>query len=432
MLRRGCATASAGASAAAVSPAIQYRGTPLRARKQFFEGTPRGASPAETLDRLRPCWDLIGLTRLANITGLDRIGIPVTLAIRPNSPDIGTNCGKGLTLQTALASAGMEALEHHCGETFSGEVFVDSYETLRKHRRTIPIERLAIAKNSLFHPAAPERWCIGWDLVGDAEVAVPYEQVKVSWPSRLRAAHLSCFQTGTNGLASGNSLAEATVSALLELVERDAIACHLGAQDATGRPLPIVRLDSIEYPVVRDLLARLHSAEVETYVFDLTTDLLVPTFHAAIFSREGTSFLPGTGWGAALDAETALVRALTEAAQTRLVQIYGARDDLFRRKHEAVLLQDCNRFRLACDENDRLVDVDDLASMRFPTFEQDIEAIIHRLGAVGLEQVIVFDLTPEGVADLAGVRVIVPGLEGYRYETYRPGERARAHSSAVA
>src|SRR4051812_40992167 len=113
---RAWSTASSCDSSSALMPTIEYRGTSLQARKLFFEGTPRGVSPAETLDRLRPYWDLIGLTRLANITGLDRIGIPVTLAIRPNSPDIGTNCGKGLTLETALASAAMEALEHHCGE----------------------------------------------------------------------------------------------------------------------------------------------------------------------------------------------------------------------------------------------------------------------------------------------------------------------------
>lgn len=409
---------------------IEYRGSPVQARKRFFDGTPRGATPLETLEKLGPYWNLIGLTRLANITGLDRIGIPVTLSIRPNSPDIGTNCGKGLTLQTALASAAMEAFEHHCGEAYSGEFFIETYESLETQCRIVPLQRLATSRNSLFHPARPEKWCFGWDLATNSDVAVPCDQVKVAYASEFAPASLSSFQSGTNGLASGNSLAEAISSALLELIERDSIACHCQTQDVTGRPPAVVTQDTIDSAVVTELLAQLRRAEVDTYIFDLTTDLEIPTFHVAILNRDGCGIAPGTGWGAALDVETALVRAITEAAQTRLVHLYGARDDTFRRKYEACMCQDAEQFRLTCSRNPRRVDINNIVSTRHDTFEEDISFILKKLLAAGLDQVIVLDLTPEGVKDLAGVRVIVPGLEGYRYEFYRPGERAIAHCNS--
>ena len=53
--------------------------------KSFRQGTHRVATPVETLARVRPQMARMGITRLGNITGLDRIGIPVAIAVRPNS-----------------------------------------------------------------------------------------------------------------------------------------------------------------------------------------------------------------------------------------------------------------------------------------------------------------------------------------------------------
>jgi ribosomal protein S12 methylthiotransferase accessory factor len=58
------------------SDAILFRGKSYRARKQFWHGTQRTISPQETLERIRPHFKIVGLSRLSNITGLDRIGIP--------------------------------------------------------------------------------------------------------------------------------------------------------------------------------------------------------------------------------------------------------------------------------------------------------------------------------------------------------------------
>ena len=59
-----------------------------------------------------------GITRLAEVTGLDRIGIPVWMAIRPNSRTLAVSQGKGLTDAAAQASALMEAAEIASAERF--------------------------------------------------------------------------------------------------------------------------------------------------------------------------------------------------------------------------------------------------------------------------------------------------------------------------
>ena len=79
--------------------------------KSFRQGTHRVAAPIETLARVRPHMARLGITRLGNITGLDRIGIPVAIAVRPNSRSVSVSQGKGLDLPQAMASALMEANE---------------------------------------------------------------------------------------------------------------------------------------------------------------------------------------------------------------------------------------------------------------------------------------------------------------------------------
>ena len=50
--------------------------------KLYREGTHRIVSPEGTLARMKPLAERMGITRLAVLTGLDRIGIPVAAAVR--------------------------------------------------------------------------------------------------------------------------------------------------------------------------------------------------------------------------------------------------------------------------------------------------------------------------------------------------------------
>ena len=60
-----------------------------------------------------------GVTRLAHITALDRVGVATVLAIRPNGATLSSAGGKGLDRCSASVSACMEALELHHAETAS-------------------------------------------------------------------------------------------------------------------------------------------------------------------------------------------------------------------------------------------------------------------------------------------------------------------------
>ena len=79
--------------------------------KRYLDGTHRVVEPKATLARVLPLAPRFGITRLANLTGLDTLGIPVAAAYRPNSRSIAVFQGKGTTLEAAKASALMEAAE---------------------------------------------------------------------------------------------------------------------------------------------------------------------------------------------------------------------------------------------------------------------------------------------------------------------------------
>src|SRR5436309_1928919 len=106
-----------------------------RTQKQFLAGTHRSRDPQETVDGVRPHFGELGITRVANVTGLDRIGIPVVMVVRPNSRSLSVSQGKGLTLAAARASGIMESLESHHAERADCPIWMDSYQRLNNEVR---------------------------------------------------------------------------------------------------------------------------------------------------------------------------------------------------------------------------------------------------------------------------------------------------------
>ena len=68
-------------------------------------------APLRTLERLRPVLAQVGVTRVAVITGLDDVGIPVVMVCRPNGRSLSVSQGKGVDLSAAKVSGIMEAVE---------------------------------------------------------------------------------------------------------------------------------------------------------------------------------------------------------------------------------------------------------------------------------------------------------------------------------
>jgi ribosomal protein S12 methylthiotransferase accessory factor len=426
----GSAVASATGRTADDTPPVLYRGETHRAFKHYAGTTHRVCSPEETLERIEPILPMAGITRMADVTGLDRIGIPTILAMRPNAPTLANSSGKGFTLAAAKVSAAMEGIELFCAEEeghFPFEAIHATHAELEQDGLAAPAELLPLAKWSLFHRETLETWVIGFDILGQREVAVPYEVVGMG--SAYLRGHWAfkrySFQVGSNGLASGNVWLEAVCAGLAEVIERDAVACTMLRHRGYASALPRVDLSTIPYDSVQSLVERLRGTGILPILLDCTVDTEVPTFVAYLLDEKIPSSGVFRGYGTHLHPEVAMVRALTEAVQGRCVYIAGSRDDMATLEHLRLRsARHASLFDVARTGGG--VDASSISTEATSTFEGDCHALLRAVSRVGLEHVVVVNLTwPE--LGMPVVRVVVPGLEGYSaFRHYAPGPRGRA------
>ena len=401
---------------------VDLFGTRHTAVKAHTSGTHRARAPRETLATLRRVMPRFGITRLANVTGLDVIGVPVFTAIRPNARSLATSQGKGLDPDAARVSALMESIELWHAEHLALPLRRESYVVLAAEARVADPESLPRRLHAPFVPEAARLWATAWDIVARREVYVPHELVCLDQTDLH--GHWT-FEASSNGLSSGNDVLEAIVHGICEVVERDAEALWR----ANGT-LTRVDLSTIDDPDCRELLRRLDAAGVHAAVWDITSDLGIPTYACGIMdSPQSRGFRQlgfFNGFGCHLDPAIALLRALTEAVQVRLTYVAGNRDDLFRRM-----------YRNVADETEQRAIWDELtrptSQVRFArhsratgTFEDDVQVLIEALKTGGLEQILVADLSRPQLG-IAVVKVIVPGAEGFGRT--RPGRRRQqAHT----
>src|SRR5213079_3170791 len=128
--------------------------------KVLRRGTHRSASLDDTLKRAMPLAPVMGITRVANVTGLDSVGIPVVMVCRPNSRSVAVSQGKGIDLASARASGLMEAVELYHAETITLPLRLATYEELRYQHNVVEVDdlpRLRIPFSSIFAPAVVRR-----------------------------------------------------------------------------------------------------------------------------------------------------------------------------------------------------------------------------------------------------------------------------------
>jgi len=405
---------------------VYFRGIPHRGLKNFTTGTHRAKPPEETFEVIRPYLHEAGVTRVADITGLDNVGVPTTLAIRPNATTMACSSGKGLSLTAALVSGAMEAIELYAAETVSLPFLRASYDELTSQYVLPALNTLPFSRHGIFSTDWPLHWHLGWDLLSQSEVALPLVIAGMARDHSLMSS-LGAFLLSSNGLGAGNSFLEALGSALYEVIERDGVACHHAAM-LRGLRTPVFTDSTLRsYSLVAGVLDLCDAAGIRVLVFDCTVDTDIPIFMAYVYNRADEGAGTFRGYGAHLDTEVALLRAITEALQGRLNFIAGARDDIFRaafwraRSSSRPAIAAFERQRASCPEAVRR------PSRGSDCFETDVNHLLDSVRSVGLEHVIVVDITPSGCPAHV-VRVLVPGLEGYMHHEYRPGRRATSYA----
>ena len=391
--------------------------------KNLASGMHRTVTAQVTIDKILHRKHHFGITRLANVTGLDRIGVPVALAIRPNARSVAVSQGKGMTLAHAKASALMESVEIWHAETFDKPLIYSSFDDLSDRHSTINVGRLPETANTLFSNTLRILWAEAQELNSGDTRLVPFDMIHTDYTDAEIPGH-GCVPCSTNGLASGNHILEAICHGICEVIERDALAVWDAVREQ-GMSLRRLLPDSIDHGDCRDLLAQFDAARLDCYIWDMTTDIGIATFTAVIRERGEAVGHLGLGSGTHLDRGIALRRALTEAAQTRLNYISGSRDDLMADEYITEGMAEKNAaFELFVSGVTSERCFSDVPTQTHPTLRGDLDHLLENLRAAGMDEVAVVDLTRVGV-DIPVVRVIIPGLEApHEDPAYIPGPRA--------
>ncbi len=379
-----------------------------------------------------PTVEAIGITRVANVTGLDRIGIPVVMVCRPRNRSLSVYQGKGLTLTAAKVSGAMESLERFSAEYLRPPGLVGTPAEAASRAGVVAHDRWPLPLGGERDADVPIGWVRGFDLIAGANVLVPYPVLHLD-KRRPGAPGSGGFDNTSTGLAAGNTYAEAIVHGLCEIIERDALTLWRLLPDFR-RMLSRIALSSIEgpasieEPLLHPLLAAIDDAGLACAVFDLKSETGVPAFVCRIAEFRGGFYRPADmvdGAGCHPRREIALVRAITEAAQIRATAIAGSRNDFFRRHYGSPDKAEVALVRASVDASEAGRRFVDCASFEHAGAAEDLAFLLDRLRPL-VRHVIVVDLTHPAAGNWPVVRVLVPELEdGEEMECYRPRERAR-------
>ena len=421
--------------------------------------SPRVKSVEETLTTIIPVCKSIGITRISDITYMDRLYIPNYSVILPNTEDsIWVYSGKGITKIHAKASALMESIERYCSlsRTYSKSLIQGTYLELSKvydkvlHPNEVvePVERIYDEKESIID------YIEGFDLLNNEVVLVPAQLVLSKFSAKPPS--VSAFPySHTNGLASGNVLEEAICHALCEIIERDAISIA----DLCASSIPYSILENIlaslnkkehekylyiripedkfvddssifpdvdiseiveDFAPIKFLVKRFTDAGISLLIKDITQkDIGVPTFVASTIEWVSSDYgYFAKGYGTHLDARIALIRAITEASQTRAVNIQGARDDLRKIKYRSndEIYKRKWQFMSSASQNNKSNN-NSIMFSKIKTYVkkdilEDIKILLNLLKKAGLRRVVIVDLTHPDIG-IPVVRAIVPGLETF-------------------
>ncbi|HJT83382.1 MAG TPA: YcaO-like family protein [Nitrososphaeraceae archaeon] len=424
--------------------------------------TPRVKPLEYTLAKIIPICKDIGVTRISDITYMDKLYIPNFSAILPGTEDsIWVYSGKGLTKQQAKTSSLMESIERYCSlpSIYSKSLIHGTYLELSKTYKKVlhPNEVVEPVESNYNDKESIIDYIQGFDLLKNEEVLVPAQLVFSKFSAKAPSINIFPY-SHTNGLASGNVLEEAICHGLCEVIERDAVSIA----DLCSSSIPYSILENIlkslknsdyspnlsnqipedkfvddaniypevniseivkEFEPIKFLVRKFIDAGISLLIKDITQkDIDIPTFVASSIEWVTNDYgYFAKGYGTHPDSRIALIRAITELSQTRAVNIQGARDDLkriqyrdkdeiYKRKWQFIASSPSSSSTQT--NNNKNIAFSEIKTYIKKDILDDIKLILNKLKKAGLKRAIVVNLTNSNVG-IPVVRIIVPGLETF-------------------
>lgn len=343
------------------------------------------------------------------------------------------SAGKGATREQARTGALAEALERYSSTRHGEEAVVRGSLRGLGDRALHPNRIMLFSEDQLDEAGAddtdagwfnrvPARfdeeavidWTPVWSLTDDREVLVP---TALCYYGTAGAREMG-ISSNSNGCAAGNTLTEAILQGLFELVERDGVA--MWWYNRVRRPA--VDLGSFNDPWIDDMVREYASKGREVWAIDVTTDLGIPTFAAFARRTAGSPESLLMGFGAHLDPRIAMMRALGEIGQMSTTDEH-LEDPAFLDTDEELVawLRTAtidNQPHFVPDFGEPSWRLEDHASLVGADLAQDVQLCRQRVERAGLSLLVLDQTRPD--IGLPVARVIVPGLRPF-WSRFAPG-----------
>ncbi|TCL74572.1 YcaO-like family protein [Rhizobium sp. BK251] len=353
--------------------------------------------------RLLPLSRRACITRIGDITGLDRLGLPVVQTVRPAAQSEVTSLGRGFSIAEAAIGAIMESLERFYSESISPDrVYLAAAKDLGIEDGLF--DNLLAAGQTDSWRGKATAWINGIDMATGAVQPVPLELVHTSYTDPP-PSHDGIFLRTTTGLACHANGYEAFLHGLFECIERDAIARAFATHGFFDR----ARLDEASLGgKVSELLSLAGQHGIVFGLWHAPSPAGVPVVWCqSIETGRGEPILalPTEGYSAGTNIEAAAVNAMLEALAARAGAISGARDDQtighYRRSTDAIV---SDAVRLIVSNGPKLRPGDKNSQ---PI--SSLSALIDSVLSAGLGPVIAVPVAFDMATGVCCVRTILPG-----------------------
>jgi len=368
--------------------------------KRYSHDQDKARLPEETMAWVRERLSRVHANILTRTQRIDsgRLDIPVYISICGEDVTRITGAkkqmGKGAAAVQAETSALMELMERFSFFSFirQSSFPVFRYGEIESEAVSPDALRLSIHDETSspglcreFLRDFPMRWARGFNLTRGVEQWIP-----IDWFYLINEY---------NGPAAGNTLEEALLQSLCEVVERH-VASVISHEE---RPTPAIDLDSLSDPAAIDLVGKFRRAGIELFVRDFSLDTGIPTVGAFAYDpatfpeKSELVFTAGT----TSNPEKSLCRALTEIAQL-------AGDFESRTSYRPTLpkYQSLDEARYLM-ENRGAVSIHDLPNLDDGNLRVEIEGCVSALAKIGLE-VLVIDVTHPDL-QVPATYTVIPG-----------------------
>lgn len=345
-----------------------------------------------------------GVTRLADITGLAGMGLPVFQAIRPLARSLTVSQGKGATPLAAKTSALLEACE------------LAAAEALPHPGPEMPLARLPEAAQRCWagdrgeltidlDPVLPRPWLAGTLLDGGADMPMPWDLLSLDFTR----APLE-YRANSDGLATGNSRDEAVLSALAELVEYDLVARFEQLRPIERRSLQI-DCRTIDVPQLARELALVRAAGFVPRMWSIGQQHGIAAVACKLLAAGAALDRMTPTGGSACHPEPAIAAlgALREAVQGRAALVAGVRDDIMPEDYNEGAERNRGIVAATLAVTEGALHWKDIPAPRWATIGEGIALVRRTISALTPLPVVIFEHRPP-TPGLHLVHALAPGL----------------------